>query len=274
MQSRHLLLAAGLVLAAVLGGGWFLLTDRPIEAIEADTPLPLPPIPPRIAAGLEYDRCLGLLTTEPETAAALARAWIAREGGEPAIHCLALSRIALGEPGPAALELKRLAAASTSPPATRAALLEQATQAWFMAGEPGQALTTATAALALTPEDPTLLIERATAAAQLGRFAEAAEDLALALRLDSRRADALTLRAASLRQLDRIAEARVDIEAALALDVDNPEALLERGILRQRAKDDAGARKDWERVIELTPDSSTADLARQNLALLEAGPRQ
>jgi regulator of sirC expression with transglutaminase-like and TPR domain len=55
-------------------------------------------------------------------------------------------------------------------------------------------------------------------------------------------------------------------------DPDNAEALLERGILRQRHDDRAGARRDWERAIELSPDSTTADLAQQNLALLEAGP--
>jgi hypothetical protein len=35
-----------------------------------------------------------------------------------------------------------------------------------------------------------------------------------------------------------------------------------------------GARTDWERAISLSPDSATADLAQQNLALLEAGPVQ
>jgi regulator of sirC expression with transglutaminase-like and TPR domain len=48
--------------------------------------------------------------------------------------------------------------------------------------------------------------------------------------------------------------------------------LLERGILRQRRNDDEGARADWQRAISLAPDTATADLAEQNLALLEAGP--
>jgi regulator of sirC expression with transglutaminase-like and TPR domain len=271
MHPRHLLFAAALVLAAALGG-WLLLIDSALETVETDAPLPLPPIPPRIASGLEYERCLGLLTAEPESAAAFARSWSDRAGGEPAQHCLALSRIALGEPGPAADQLERLASASASAPATRAALLEQATQAWLMAGNPSRAQIVATQALALTPDDPALLIERATAAAQLDRHEDAAADLATALRLDPRRADALTLRAAALRQLGRIQEARADIDAALALDPENPDALLERGILRQRTRDDAGARNDWERVVALAPDAPVADLARQNLALLEAGP--
>ena len=59
-------------------------------------------MPPRISSGLEYERCLGLLTVEPASAENLARAWVARGGGEGAMHCLALSRLALGEPVPAA----------------------------------------------------------------------------------------------------------------------------------------------------------------------------
>ena len=271
MQPRHVISATALLLAAGLGA-WLLLADPAFETVESDAPLPLPPIPPRIASGQEYDRCLGLLTTEPESAATLAQTWIARGGGEPAIHCLALSRLALGEPAPAAEDLERLASARTSPPATRAALFEQATQAWLIAARPARARATATSALALTPDDPSLLIERATAAMQLDRFTEAADDLALALRLDPRRADALILRAAAQRQLDQIPDALADIAAALALDPENVEALLERGILRQRSNNPAGARADWERAITLAPDSPTADLARQNLALLDAGP--
>ena len=80
MQSRHALSAIALLLAAGLGA-WFLLGDGTIETAEADAMLPLPPVPPRIASGQEYDRCLGLLTTEPETAAALARTWVERGGG-------------------------------------------------------------------------------------------------------------------------------------------------------------------------------------------------
>ena len=61
------------------------------------------------------------------------------------------------------------------------------------------------------------------------------------------------------------------MDRAIAIDPDNAEALLERGILRQRHGDVAGARGDWERAIALAPDRATADLAEQNLALLEAG---
>ena len=274
MNPRALLLAATLVLVAAGGlGAWYALVA---DAVEADAPsaapLPLPPVPPRITAGLEYDRCLGLLTTDPDGAAVLARIWVERGGGEGATHCLALSRIALGEPELGAAQLEKLASDSASPPVTRASLLYQAAQAWLMAGETARAHGAASMALLLSPDNADLLIERAIAAGGLERFGEVVDDLSRALAIDARRADALVLRGAALRHLDRQDEARTDIETALVLDPENAEALLERGILRQRRNDQAGARSDWQRAIALAPDSAAADLARQNLDLLEAGP--
>jgi tetratricopeptide (TPR) repeat protein len=274
MVSRPALLAAAVVLAAAVGfGAWYLVSEPAMESAAAqDGPLPLPPMPPRITTGLEYDRCLGMLATDPEGAAAIAESWSKRDGGEGAAHCRALARIALGDPGSAAAELEALGNAAGGAAVARAVLLFQATEAWLMAGRPARALATATSALALAPGDANILIERATAAALLERYHEVVEDVSLALRADPRRADALVLRAAALRHLGREAEALADASAALALDSDNAEALLERGILRQRARNDAGARADWQRAVDVAPDSAAADLARQNLSLLEAGP--
>jgi len=274
MVSRPALLAAAVVLAAAVGAaGWYLLAEPAIERAAAqDGPLPLPPMPPRITTGLEYDRCLGMLATDPEGAAAIAESWSKRNGGDGAAHCRALARIALGDPGTAAAELEALGNAAGGAAVARAVLLFQATEAWLMAGNPARARAAATKALELAPDDATILIERATAAAQLERHDEVVHDITLALRADPRRADALVLRAAALRHLGREADALADANAALALDPENAEALLERGILRQRARNDTGARADWERAIDVAPDSAAADLARQNLSLLEAGP--
>lgn len=276
MLSRPALIATAIALAAAAGSGaWYALGVPAIEGpAPQDGPLPLPPLPPRITAGLEYDRCLGLLADDPESAATLAEAWARRGDTTGAAHCLALSRVALGQPAAAAEELEALAAAepSTLAPASRAALYLQAAQAWLMAANPARAHDAADRALALAPDDAAILVERAVAAERLDRHAEVVAGLTDALRLDPSRPDALVLRAVAHRRLGEETPAMADIQAALALDPDSPEALLERGILRQRLHDLQGARADWERVILLAPDTPVADLAHQNLFLLEAGP--
>ncbi len=265
--------AAVLLLSAAGGVGWYELRADPVvlESV-ADEPLPIPPVPPRIGEGADYDRCLGMLDADPEGAATFATAWEATGGGDTATHCLALAQIGIGEPNAGAAMLEKLAATSHAAPAARASMLDQATQAWLMAGNVDRAIASANQALALSPDDPDLLIDRAIAAGNLDRFADAIADLTQALTLDPRRADALTLRAAGWRQTGKLDSAQADVDAALRIDPDEPEALLERGILRQRRNDRAGARADWQRAAELAPDTSTADLAQQNLALLDAGP--
>ena len=266
--------AAAFVLAAAAAStGWYTLrTNEPALESAAEEPLPIPPVPPRIGEGADYDRCLGMLDPDPEGAVTFATAWEATGGGATATHCLALATIATGEPDHGAAMLEKLATASAAPPATRASMLDQATQAWLMAGDVDRAVASATAALALSPDDPDLLIDRAIATGNLDHFADAIADLTRALAIDPRRPDALTLRAAGHRQTNHLDLAQSDIDAALRIDPDQPEALLERGILRQRRNDPAGARQDWQRAAQLAPDSSTADLAQQNLALLDAGP--
>ena len=95
-----------------------------------------------------------------------------------------------------------------------------------------------------------------------------------ATELDPDRPDAWVFRAAALRHLDLPQEALHAIDRALTIESDNAEALLERGILRQLNGDLEGAREDWESVIQSAPDSAAADLAQQNLALSEAGPKR
>ena len=263
-------LATVLVASALIwsGSGWFGLTSSASD----DLPLPLPPIPPRIAEGEDYDKCLSMLNTDPEGASAFADAWEATGGGEGATHCRALAELALGEAETGATLMDKLATDSTAGAAARASVFGQAGQAWLIAGSADKAYRSATLALSLTPDDEDLLIDRAIAAAALERYRSAVEDLDHALETDAKRTDALVLRAAAQRGLNQLDRAREDVERALVQDPDNPEALLERGILRQRRGDRPGARHDWERATALAPDTATADLAQQNLQLLEAGP--
>lgn len=252
------------------------LPPPPPEAREnnaaPDEDLPVPPEPPRIAEGEDYERCLAMLRQSPETARTMAEAWEKRGGGDGAKHCLALSLLALGQPEIGARRLEALADESHANGAARASVLGQAGQAWMMAGQPDRAYGAITMALGITPHDTALMIDRAVAAGTLGRYAEAIEDLDRVLEVDGDRVEAWVFRAAALRHLDRTQAAMQDIARALELDPQNAEALLERGILRQMAGDTAGARVDWEKVVELSPDSPTADLAQQNLALNQAGP--
>ncbi len=254
------------------------LTPAPTPSPNAPSPddsLPLPPEPPRLADGAEYEACLTLLRTDPEDAMAMAEALeqrgIAVVGAR---HCMALALLAAGEPERAAERLERLAATSSASALARAAVYAQASQAWTMANQPGRAYAASTLALALSPEDPAMLVDRALAAASLGRYAETLLDIDHALKLEPGRADTLTFRAAALRHLDRQAEAMQAVEEALKIAPGTPEALLERGILKQLKGDTAGARADWQETIAQAPDSAAADLARQNLALNEAGPRR
>lgn len=227
---------------------------------------------PRIAQGEDYDRCLAMLSTDPQGASAFADAWEATGGGDGAAHCHALAEITLGAPEKGADMLEKLANVSKGQTTARSSLYGQADQAWLMAGEPGRAFGAATLALSLTPDDPGLLIDRSIAAASLERYDDAVDDLTRALDLDPRRADALVFRGAAWRHLNQMGLAQDDIDRAFALEPENADVLLERGILRQRRGDREGARQDWEHAIALGPNNATGDLAQQNLALLEAGP--
>jgi tetratricopeptide (TPR) repeat protein len=255
------------------GSGWWpgALAAGPDPAGQA---LPLPPVPPRIAEGQDYDHCLGMLAPDPSGARDFADAWVATGGGDGALHCLGLANVALGNPAAGADEMDQLAATSTASLAARASIYGQAGQAWMMAGSPDRALASTTLALSLLPDDPDLLIDRSLAEANLERFQDVVDDLGHALAIDPRRVDALVFRAAALRHLDQLDAARDDIDRAFALDPEYPDLLLERGILRQRRGDRSGARRDWEQTIKLSPNSASADLAQQNLALLDAGPER
>ncbi len=267
-----------LLLAGAAGGGWwYAFGQQPgsSETEDADSePLPVPPVPPRIAQGDDYERCLSMLVTDPEGAQALAETWQTAGGGDGAEHCLALARIALGDPEEGAGMLEKLAGDARRPGAARAAMYRQATQAWLMTGDSAHAFADGTQALALSPDDPDLLIDHAVAAGSLDKWQVAVDDLTHALDVDPNRPDAMVLRGSAWRHLGHDDLAQDDVDRALALDAGNAEALLERGILRQRRADAAGARDDWEKAISIAPDTPTADLAEQNLALLDAGPER
>ena len=263
-------LVALLLCAGGAGWHWVGHGSSPDAAPAAPASLPVPPVPPRLVQDPRYEQCLAMLENDPRGAAGFAEGWT--DGAEGAAHCRALAEVALGDVEIGAGDLQRIAATSLAPAPARAAVYEQAAQAWLMAGNAAEALGASTSALALAPDNEDLLVDRAVAAAALNRFEDARSDLTHALEIDPARVEALVLRATAWRHLGHLDLAQDDVDRALALDPENAEALLERGILRQRHDDAAGARGDWQRAIELAPNSATADLAEQNLALLAAGP--
>ena len=275
MDRRWLIFLGGAALLSIaIAGGIAGLRMRAAVAPDMAEALPVPPVPPRIASGKDYEDCLAMLAKDPLGAHGFAEAWEATGGGDGATHCYGLAEIALGNAESGAEILEKLGTESAAPAAARAMILGQAVQAWLMAGDAGHAYGAATLALMLSPDDPDLLIDRSVAAATLEHYADAITDLDRALALDPHRPDALVYRAAAWRELDRLDLAAGNIGEALTLDPDFADALLERGIERQRFGDLSGARADWERAMALAPDTPTSDLAEQNLALLEAGPEK
>lgn len=276
MNTRNAIIGGVALLALVAAAGLLFWPERePTQIVledEEEGPLPIPPVPPRIAQGSDYEKCLGMLSNDPEGARSFADSWEATGGGDGATHCLALAIVALGEPERGAEMLEKLAATSRGTAVARATVYGQADQSWLIAGETAHAFGAATLALSLSPDDPDLLIDRAVAAGLLERFQDSIDDLTHALDIDPRRPDAYVLRGSAWRHIGQLDLAMDDLTRALILDPERSDALLERGILRQSQHNDDGARADWERAIELAPDSATADLAQQNLALLEAGP--
>jgi tetratricopeptide (TPR) repeat protein len=250
--SRLLIVGSVVALVAAGGGAWWVV-GRAGDSL----PLPTPPEPPRLIHSPEYERCLEMAEEDPEGARSLAESWTMEGGGEAAAHCMALATLSLGDAQRAAETLERIAIRS---------------QAWIAAGRPDRAHAALTLALALTPADADLLTERALASLTLDRPRDALADADAVLARDPSRAEAWVLRASALRRLDRLPPATESIARAIALAPRNTEALLERGIIRQTQGDSAGARADWEMVMELDPDGMAADLAAQNMALMEAGP--
>src|ERR1700738_3054579 len=227
---------------------------------------------PRDAAveAATYERCMKLARQNPGEARTLAQSWHERGGAHPADHCAAVALIGLKQYKEAAIRLEALAQAITASAELRADVLDQAGQAWGLAGDPVRAYAAAGAAVALQPNDLDLLIDRAAAAAAMGYLDEAVADLDQVLKADPRRIDALTYRAAANRALDRLDPALVDVEKALALAPSSVPALLERGNLRRLKGDLPAPRKDGARRPQLPPGTKADMAAKANIEHLEA----
>jgi tetratricopeptide (TPR) repeat protein len=237
------------------------------SSIAAADPITAPPAVFSAEKDAEtYDYCMKLAKVDAKAAQRLAQEWHERGGAHPADHCAAVALLDLGKYREGAERLETLARAMTkAPPALRAQVLDQAGQAWLLAGDPVRASGAANAAVALQPADPELRIDRAEAAASAGYLDRAIADLDIVLKADPSRTDALIYRASAYRALDRLDPALADIDAALARAPDSAAALLERGNIRRLMGDAGGARQDWQRVGQLAPGTQAAMAAWANL---------
>ncbi|MCQ8278966.1 tetratricopeptide repeat protein [Acetobacteraceae bacterium KSS8] len=212
-----------------------------------------------------------MIADDPDGAQERAEDWARHGGADSAARCGALADVALGDPEAGARALDAASHEAALPAPRRALLAAEASRAWLLASRPDRALESSGLAATLD-RSPDYRIDHARAALAAHQPELAIADLSPLLTGPPLRADALIVRATALREAGAFERARADIDAACQLRPDDPDALLERGILRERTGDLDGARDDWSRVIAASPDTHEADLAQQDLALLEAGP--
>lgn len=237
-----------------------------VGAVARDGPVGFP----RTADAREYSACMRIARSDPKAAHESALAWQAKGGGDAAVHCIAVALLGFGQYRQAARMLEELAARTDAKrPDLKAGLYGQAADAWLIDGVPAMAERLLTEALAISPEEVDLLIERAIARGSLRQYWEALDDLNLALEKSPDRADALTFRASAWRQVNSAELARQDIDRALDLRPDFADALLERGLIRETAGDREGARADWLRILDIAADSAVREAARHNLERMD-----
>lgn len=219
----------------------------------------------------EHDLCVSQAETDPEAALARAKQWSNSGGGFDADHCAAMALFDMKHYAESARTFETLARRmATAVPADEARIYDQAGQAWLAGDQPLAAKADFDAALRVSPDDPDLLIDRATALAAAKQYWNAIDDLNRASDIVPSRAEIYAYRAAAYRALDVPALARQDIERNLKLAPNNPVGLLERGNILRMQGDVLGARRDWLSVTKIAPGSAMAEAAAQNLSRLGA----
>jgi tetratricopeptide (TPR) repeat protein len=218
----------------------------------------------------QYARCMSMARTNPKRAHDEALAWRAKGGGNPALHCVGVALLGMGDYTQAAKQLEELSdGMKDARPALRAELLGQAANAWLIGGKEAAAEAALDRALKLAPDSVPLNIDRGIVRASRGKMWEALDDLNRALEREPDRVDALVFRATAWRRVGSLELAADDAARALALSPDNLDALLERGAIRKALGDGAAARADWLRVIELAADGPLREAARRNIEQMD-----
>jgi len=216
-----------------------------------------------------YQDCMATIEKSAEIAFEKGLTWQGLGGGAAAEHCIGAALFALERYEQAAIRLEALAQKAVVETLVKSQILHQAARAWLHLEKFERADDVMSAAIKLTPNNPTLYIDRAEIAAANNRLSDAIDDLDYALTLNPVAVDALVFRASALRQTGQIDHALRDSTLALKLSPTHPEALLEHGMAQRLKGDDVAARRDWLKVLELEPDGPAAELARRNLELMD-----
>jgi tetratricopeptide (TPR) repeat protein len=224
---------------------------------------------PALTGKNRYDRCLEVVKRDAAKASSEAAVWASAGGGSAALHCDALALVEMKRYPEAAQKLEGAAGAGVLPP-LHAELLDQAGNAWLLAGNPARAESAFTAALEFDPKNEDILSDRARERGAAKNWTGALADLTAVLAIDPDRADIYVLRASALHAQGRKSAAGSDIARALDIYPDYPEALVERGTIRLESGDRAGARADWQMAVREAPDSDAGTTARARLAQLAA----
>ncbi|WP_373009653.1 hypothetical protein [Hyphomonas sp.] len=180
------------------------------------------------------DTCIARIDEDPEEAYEDALAW-SFEGNRPGSRqCVALSLIALGQEAEGAARLEELANATDGGTLEKRALyLTQAGNAWLVAGAPEAAILTITNALKIIPNDPDLLVDRASAHILLEQWTQAISDLDAALESAPGFGTAHHLRAEARLNTGDLDMALADVKAAMQAEPDNIDTLVLRGRVRE-----------------------------------------
>lgn len=222
----------------------------------------------------EYQNCLKIVAQNANAGFEHALAWEDQGGGHAAQHCIAVALNSLGHFAEAADRLEKMAVSmpDKTPPAIVAEILAHSALSWQQADNTSRAYDIQSKALRLSPNNPDILVDRATTLFARNDYWEAIDDLNAALDARPEDPSILIYRASAYRHVDAWELGLFDVNRALRLVPDHPEGLLERGILRRLSGNLDGARQDWLTLINLHDGRPAADIARRNLELLDVNP--
>ncbi len=214
--------------------------------------------------------CVERAEALPDFALAEARLWERQGGGADARLCQALAQMLRGDWETAAPLLEASAIELTREPlVARANLWSRAATAWSNIHKNDKAEAAIGQALALTPKDPQLLLDRAILRAGAERYWDAVADLNKVIEHAPKLTEAWLLRAQAYHVLAQDSKSMSDVVQALQLSPQNSEALLLRGNLYAAKSDMVHAKQDWESVRRVAAGSPAAGVALENLNALD-----